>query len=244
MKTSANILNNLFEYASLLKSIKSIALTLEKQHGNPDVVMIQTASIAYDTVTLLLHRKDLNDKFGTLYFKCEFQITDGHGHYEEFYCASRQAEIELKKFIHDTVPAFGFLWNNTSDKGSFTDEVINYLAISDRIAQQGYLCTSGDNYRPGYFSEIMIQDEAITLKQINWHNARSIDHKHDYHMRELEIIIPFDQPYKESKFLDHKIGNMMILFSDRSSQKNKTCGDKILQKIEEEKLSFGFNSNH
>src|SRR6187549_708174 len=126
MKTCANILNNLFEYTSLLKSIKSIAFNSENQKDNSDVILIDTVAIAYDTVKLELHRKEQRDN-NVLYFRCEFQIEDGHGHYQDSYCVNKEVENDLIALIHNTVLGSGFEWDDNNTKGNFSSEVVNYL---------------------------------------------------------------------------------------------------------------------
>jgi hypothetical protein len=118
--------------------------------------------------------------------------------------------------------------------------VDRYLTIAESIARCAYHCTSGDDYRPGYFSEIIVTRESITLQQINHMHARSLDHKNSYSLRDLEFFIPVG-PSPEDKLpllSDDHIGTMHIMFSDRSSGSNRTCGDRILEKIAEEKAAF------
>ena len=119
-----------------------------------------------------------------------------------------------------------------------TEEVAHYLTMADEIAKQVYLCSAGDDYRPGYYSEISIDDYGIRLKQINYHNARSIKHKQDYYMRTLEFYIPLTTEEPKLLFQQEKIGKMLVEFSDSSSEHNKVCGNKILEKLKEARLKF------
>ena len=141
----------------------------------------------------------------------------------------------------DTAEVTGLPWS-TNQRDNYSKEIIDYLIMADSIAGQSYLCSSGDDYYPGCFSTIEIGEDSILLQQTNHHNARSIDHKQNYTMRKLEITIPLKSPYHD-RDCDHKIGKMLINFSDRSSKQNKTCGDKILKMIEEETQKFKFDSS-
>jgi hypothetical protein len=115
----------------------------------------------------------------------------------------------------------------------FADEVIESLQTADSIAALTSNCTRGDNYRPGNFSKVAVSSERIELRQINHMNAKSLDHKHDYSLRKLVFTIPFAREKMEKKlFHTYKIGNMMIEFSDNSSENNKRCGQKVIEALE------------
>jgi hypothetical protein len=112
------------------------------------------------------------------------------------------------------------------------------LTIADEIAKQAHHFSAGDDYRPGYYSEIALNDNGIVLKQINHWNARSIDHKKDYTLRNLEFYISLTEDKPKLSFQQEYIGKMIVLFSDRSSENKKRCADRILKKINEERLRF------
>jgi hypothetical protein len=122
-----------------------------------------------------------------------------------------------------------------------TSEMNRYLAVAESIAGCTYLCAAGDDYRPGYFSEITVDNEGVTLRQINHMNAKSLDHRNDYSLRDLEFFIPFNEVTDQSrlKFGEETIGKMRVSFSDRSSDNNRKCGDRVEEKIAEERLQFG-----
>ena len=236
MDTCADILNNLHDYVSLVKRIKSFLSEKEGHNSDNDSLMIYTVSQAYKTIKLSIHIKDHHDSNSTLCFQAVFHVIDNHGCCKEIYCVNKDAENDVHQLILNAVGLAGLPWNS-GQKGNYGKEIFDYLNICDRIAEESYLCSSGDDYYPGYFSAIEIKEDFIFLQQINYHNARSIDHKQNYTMRKLEITIPV-KSHNYDKDCDHKIGKMLINFSDLSSKQNKLCGDKMLQKIEEEKSRF------
>lgn len=122
------------------------------------------------------------------------------------------------------------------------ENIERYLIVAESIARSAQHCAKGDDYRPGYFSEIIVTPEGITLQQINHMNSRSPDHKKDYSLRNLEFFIPLkpSSPGTRSLLPDDHIGIMRISFSDGSSPNNRACGEKILEKIAEEKSAFLF----
>ena len=236
MKTCVNIINNLYDYLTLLKHLESIALRNERI-ANSDFQMVHAVSIEYNTITLSLHTKNQTDRYDTLYFKALFHMQKDLGTCKEIYCVNTAVENELNAHISNAVPDAAMPWDDNK-QDNYSKEIIDYLRIADRIANAGHLCSAGDDYSPGFFSKIIASDTALILKQINRHNSRSIDHKQDYHMRELEIIIPTNGNFDKRRHGSYYIGNMIVDFSDQSSPKNKTCGDRILKKIAEEKAAF------
>jgi len=62
-------------------------------------------------------------------------------------------------------------------------------------------------------------------------NAKSLNHKADYSLRNLEFIITINNFPHDTTRCDYQIGTMLINFSDLSSKNNKTCGDAILNQI-------------
>jgi hypothetical protein len=111
--------------------------------------------------------------------------------------------------------------------------------MAESIAEQAYQCTSGDDYGPGYFSKIKLTSNGITLEQINHMNSKSLAHKQDYSLRDLEFFIPYgSQKPGKLLFEEEYIGTMRIRFSDRSSANNRNCGDRIRQQIDAERVKF------
>jgi hypothetical protein len=196
-------------------------------------------SLSYSTLQIQIHQ--LNE----LYFQYTLQqgetlkVVPSDCYYHD------QQKIETLKrhFELLTVYSVGDSSGKTPGNFTYTEELNAYLTIAESIATSAYLCTAGDDYRPGYFSEITVKSEGIMLNQINYMNSRSLDHKKNYSLRDLKIFIPLKPlPEHRSRQMDeYYIGTMRIHFSDRSSQNNRTCGDRILEKIEEEKLRFASN---
>ena len=154
----------------------------------------------------------------------------------EVHCPDKDVELLSRNHIHP-VSYNTYRRIPLVIEGLFTEEVMNCVKIADEIAQQAYQCNAGDNYYPGYFSEILLNAKGISLSQVNKWNSRSIDHKHDYTMRELHFFIPYNHyqlshPSRGEDF----IRNMSVSFSDASSQNNRQCGDLIRDKIRLQKI--------
>lgn len=238
MIPTIDLLSGLQDFISLLAKIRDHQIS---RLGDSEVV--QTVSLRYDTVTLKLDIRENQNESNrslSLYLECTFRINGQKATCMEVYCKSQDLEKELKGFILQHTPAEGYAWNTRTKASRYSQEVLRYLDIADEIAKKGYLCSAGDDYRPGYFSEIIVRDKSIVLRQVNHWNSRSIDHKNDYHMRDLEFLIPL-HPTEEKKSSIHyndQIGEMLIHFSDRSSKNNKHCGDAIQEEILGEKSGF------
>jgi hypothetical protein len=69
-------------------------------------------------------------------------------------------------------------------------------------------------------------------------NAKSLDHKKDYSLRKLKFTIPLTINQSDVPSFDYQIGEMLIEFSDHSSERNLFCGDAILEQIERERNNF------
>ncbi|MEI9918912.1 MAG: hypothetical protein WDO14_08910 [Bacteroidota bacterium] len=98
----------------------------------------------------------------------------------------------------------------------WSNEIIKNLETADNIASLAVNCTTGDNYGPGNFSKILLSSHHIELQQVNYMNAKSLDHKDDYSLRSLVFRIPLSGNTK-----------MITEFTDRSSQNNRECGERI-----------------
>jgi hypothetical protein len=130
-------------------------------------------------------------------------------------------------------------WQEKPHNKIYLNEGISdYLTIADTIASQAVNCASGDDYRPGNFSRISVSDDSIILSQINYMNSRSIDHKNDYSLRKLEVLIPLTVMESNDSLYDYRIGDMLIEFSDRSSPNNRQCGKAIKEQIEKTKADL------
>jgi len=98
----------------------------------------------------------------------------------------------------------------------FPEHINKHLTTADSVASLAMNCTAGDNYRPGNFSKIIYTNTHIELQQVNYMNAKSLDHKNDYSLRSLVFRIPLSENSK-----------MITEFTDRSSKNNRECGDRI-----------------
>jgi hypothetical protein len=194
------------------------------------------------SVSLSYSRLRFNlDKLRVPYFQYTIQQETPNALTAECYYHDQQ-KIDMLK-THFAPLATGTMEMSSGDTSGtvlYSETVASYLVMADSIARCAYLCTAGDDYRPGYFSEITVNAEGITLQQINHMNSRSLDHKSNYSLRDLEFFIPLKQSSVEKPLaiMEDHIGIMRIAFSDRSSQNNSMCGDRIQEKIDEEKLLF------
>jgi hypothetical protein len=64
------------------------------------------------------------------------------------------------------------------------------------------------------------------MEQNNRNNARSSDHRDDYTMRDLALILPLgNEAMAQPRFGEERIGELVVQFSDGSSSQHKTVGD-------------------
>lgn len=191
--------------------------------------------------TFLSYNIDLITPYGDddgplQFYRWKWNMDESHSSAPEIHCPDKDVELLTRNHIHPvsystyrTVPV--------TMEAAFTEEVMKYIKIAEEIGKQAYQCNSGDNYYPGYFSEILLSRQGIVLSQINRWNSRSVDHKEDYTMRELRFSIPYAEVQISDGQIDQEyIGRMRIEFSDRSSKNNRWCGDLIREKIKLQKL--------
>jgi hypothetical protein len=234
--SAIELLNGLQEYLSLLAAIRDNGIKNLQTSGYPPMEFRNTVSLSYSFIKIRLDHADQGRRASTLYLECTFQVEGAKVSITEIYCSDKTREQPIRDLIQLRSP---FTWSSDPKHNTYNEETLGYLAIADEIAEQGYLCTSGDNYFPGFFSEITIEDSGITLKQINRMNSKSLDHRNDYSMRDLEFFIPLNlnggNPFEaESRIRtgnDYSIGKMLVNFSDRSSENKKACGNRIREKI-------------
>lgn len=235
-----NLLSALQEVRTLLTTIELMEVK-HAQSGDPSDAFRKMITLSYSVLKLKLFiDKKLPKQEGhspALYLQITFKIHENKLEPTGLYCEQRDHEPEISEFIQRSRPPAGFLWNTEKQDGFYSGPVIRYLGIADTIAMQAQLCGPGDDYRPGYYSEIVLEDDRIHLKQINHWNARSIDHRDDYFMRNLEFDIPL-RPVTTRSFVNDSIGDMQIYFADRSSHQNKSCGNEIQEQIRFAKLKF------
>jgi len=237
--SAVELVNTLYNYRSLLVKIQDDELKNAVTSGNQSRNFLKSVSLSYSFLKLKLdvlsHSVDHTRESSTLYMQCTLRIDKESILLEEIYCVDKERGSYLRDFIQQQSPK---TWNTSISENIFEAETLRYLEIADEIAKEGYLCSTGDNYNPGFFSKIVINDDGIVLEQINRMNAKSIDHKQDYHMRDLEIFIPLSTQGEHLSLENYKIGQMLITFDDRSSKNNKACGDRILEKIIEKQAQF------
>jgi hypothetical protein len=234
--TAVELVNETYTYVQLLFSLEEQEQVFLKTKEEHAAVFRKIVSLRYDTITLIL---DVVIAAGakpetSRYLECTIDVGKQKVGIDRVYCQHKKREPHILNYIqHHTPERFP-----SGNHPAHTPEIRDYITIADTIAKEAYLYSSGDDYRPGNFSEIMVDDDIITLRQINRHNSRSIDHKDNYTMRDLEFLIPLNTVILKPSFEDECIGNMVIRFSDRSSTKNKQAGDQIRKKIDDAKLKF------
>ena len=195
--------------------------------------LILSVSLSYSRLQLSIHKSE------ALYLQYTIH-PEAHPTPACYYLDQDKVEA-LKKHFEPLAASDLKISSTIPSQVVYTRALDSYLTIAESIASAAYLCTAGDDYRPGYFSEIIVQSEGITLRQTNHMNSRSLDHKQNYSLRDLQFFIPSKQSVRQRPLTMNEvyIGTMRISFSDRSSQNNKMCGDRILEKIGEEKARFG-----
>lgn len=142
-----------------------------------------------------------------------FTVSETAASLESIYSDDKSAESDFQKKIE------GQRWPGlraVSTQTSWSNGITHQLETADNIAGLATDCTVGDEYGPGNFSKILLDDTHIELQQVNYMNAKSLDHKDDYSLRSLVFRIPLDETNK-----------MTTEFTDRSSRNNRPCGDRI-----------------
>jgi hypothetical protein len=240
-----DILNNLKIYQNLLDEIAlKETVVLKDKEGFIKLVKEVESSYSFITLELRTLTKDksgsLTDFDEILFCEIKFEIDhkDNVAYKEPLYCADKSRTAEIEKLVQEKLVANKLVWNSTVKNDSYSNkEITEYLNKADEIAEQAYNCANGDNYRPGFFSKISIQEDGIHLEQVNHMNSRSTAHKDNYSLRRLEFLLPFT-PREKSYHYDYQIGHLLIAFSDSSSDNNKPCGKAIKEKINESVIRY------
>ncbi|NOT73913.1 MAG: hypothetical protein HOP08_03220 [Cyclobacteriaceae bacterium] len=229
--SAIELLNGLQDYLTLLSAVKDREQTFVKED------LSKSVSLSYSFIKLELRiHNGAEDHTGQLYIMCRFEIKSNKPVLEKIYCEKKDREEELKKFILHHQPVDNFPM--TTNFNNYSALTHRYFEIADAIAKQGYNCNSGDDYRPGYYSQIIVNENEILLHQINHWNAKSSKHKEDYHLRNLEFTIPLTASRSKALYDEYLIGEMRIHLSNRSSKNNKECGERIREKLLAEKALF------
>lgn len=240
---SIDILHNLNVCQDLLKELHQQELPhLQKKENF--VKLTKVVSQGYESIRIELimisnENGSASEVIESLYCRIDFKINDSEMVFSSLYCADKLRQEDVKKTIESHKVKNACKWNaQPEDSFLYSGSVTEYLAIADAIAKRAHYCVKGDDYRPGYFSEIIITDEDIILSQVNHMNAKSLDHKNDYSLRKLEFTIPLILKERNVSRYDYRIGDMLIEFSDSSSPNNKSCGEAIKEQIEKEKFAY------
>ena len=235
-------ITNLYAYISLLNKLEADAIIFQTQNAEPVTGLWKSVTLQNTRVKVNAYAKSETDhrQSALNVLMASFDTASQKAEPESLYCENKSLENNIKELFLLHAPK-RFLIPDSENHHVFNEETVHYLDIADRIAGQAYRCSSGDDYSTGNFTEIKIEDSQIILRQTNHWNARSIDHKSDYYLRDLELCIPLSSDELKPAFMDEYVGRMRINFSDRSSKQNKICGDKIIEKIKEEKLKFDSN---
>lgn len=138
----------------------------------------------------------------------EFEITATSGQLSRIY-----PEIEELKM---RITSAGWPGLDSVTDDDLPEHVVKSLMKADSIANLVLNCASGDDYWPGNFSEVIYGSKYIELRQVNYMNAKSLDHRKDYSLRSLVFHVPMSADTK-----------MTWEFTDRSSENNRRCGDSI-----------------
>ncbi len=174
----------------------------------------------------------------TLYVQAAYEYDEKTAALVNFYSPDPKAEVLLAPYLEKLFPQSGEYFIAPLNYEPLSDQVHLYLTIAESVARQAYLCASGDDYSPGYFSTVTLNADGILLEQINHKNSRSLAHKQDYSLRDLTFFIPYGSHKPDRLYNEEYIGRMRILFSDRSSANNKDCGNKIREQINAERMKF------
>lgn len=229
MISAANILHALAPFQQVLQELHVQEHSHLEKKGN--TTLQKNIKLAYSFITLTL----MND--GDVYLKITFELKQDLAVPGEVYVADASRKSLLENSIRNHAALKNFRWSAAADNEYKNDTVITRcLAIADAIAGTVVNCARGDDYLPGCYSSIEISEEKIVLRQINRMNSKSLDHKNDYSLRDLEFTIPLAPV--APRFNDHQIGPMLISFSDHSSANNRACGERIEKQIELEKAAY------
>lgn len=237
-----NILANLLPYQSLLTRL----VAHEQDHLNAIPAFTRSTTrlrMQYDFITLSLGYLSEEDgphrPIANLYGEIRLQLNGTTTAVERVYCEDKTRTDALAELVNAHVAAPRNAWNPALETPVYLSEVVTkYLTIADQIVGPACNCAHGDDYRPGNYSEISTDENAIVLSQINHMNAKSLAHKHDYSLRDLVFTIPLGDDRRPPRFGDTLIGDMLVGFSDGSSDNNRACGHGIAERIAQAQQSF------
>lgn len=250
MMRATDMLHALAPFQQLLQEVQAHEQAY-LQNGGSNQHLQKNIRLAYSFIMLTLLKEEV------LYAKITFELKQDQVVLNEVYTENTSRKVLLEKLIQKNIFLRNFSWSAAATNEYKSGTVITRcLAIADAIADRAVNCARGDEYRPGRYSSVLVTDEKIVLSQINRMNAKSLDHKNDYSLRDLEFTIPLIEVATPQSgvrttvgvptvdFLAvgvptnrHNIGPMLISFSDHSSANNRACGERILEQIEREKAA-------
>lgn len=177
---------------------------------------------SFDFVKMTLTDK----RAGQLFAQIELKRTkEERLEIQSVYCTEPSRDVPIREIL----AARPLAWVEDDPTADLPSDVLAALALADEIASLAQNASSGDDYRPGHYTEVSLDKRAIRLRQINRHNSRSSAHKDNYLMRELHFFIPLAPgPVPPGT---HRSGLLHIDFSDLSSPPNRTVGDDIKSKL-------------
>ncbi len=231
------ILENLSTYQELLSELQEREI-LALEEKEESVTFTKNISSTYSFITLDLYRlyklSDEKELEKRLLCRVRFEIVKDAVLFKEVYHENAIEKEILTTLISENKKVNGITWRKTIENTFYrSDEITTCLNQADEIAAIAMNYASGDDYRPGFFSAISIEEEGIRLSQVNHMNAKSLNHKENYSLRNLEFFIPFEKKQDaKRRWQEYRLGEMSIQFSDGSSKNNKPCGEEIIKKIE------------
>lgn len=214
--TSQEILTRLLEYGRRVMAV----IGLSPQPG-----VVVEVSNEYSFITVVIRES------GKQFAHVRFEVAENSAKLCEVYCEDRSAEEDItNRIATGNWPG----WQSPLVvELPYSREVIQSLQTADEIAVLTVNCAVGDNYHPGSFSKVSVNDWCIELQQINRMHARSLDHKNNYSMRDLVFTIPFERDAVIAKRLGaYQVGSMVVEFSDNSSANNRGCGRSVVEALE------------
>jgi uncharacterized membrane protein len=207
-----------------------MAELLDKEIAQP--ALVHSITFEYSFVTLEWTTKDTEDTWLSIKISSKFNVL-------EVWCKD---ETQRAKF-EDWVRSFETVKKSSSHsmwlKSSETERIQNALRVADQISSVSRWCDGGDDYENANYNKILITERGIFLEQSNSWNARSLD-RENYILRELAFFVSFksiqesDMNYFKNltgALTHQQAGELLIYFSDHSSQSKRSCGNQIREAI-------------
>jgi len=225
---SIQLISNLFTFYSFAKALER---NFNEQSSTEQWQINIKSQFLF--ITLEVSRKSAATK--ELAIKIQYILKENKATLYSLYCHGNINEQEIRTFIGEEKMET-LNWDiDPTPISTIEAATVRYLSIADSIAEITYNLSSGDNYEPSYYSEVNLSENEITLLQSNHHNARSINHKNDYYLRDLKIRIPLAEKLLTPVYGDEPFGKLLIQFNDCSSPNNKSQGMLLAKKIQEHK---------